>query len=142
MPRRPLAQINGNSIKRKELSPYMRGIITRKHQSGVRTSHISEDLQIPRSTVNNTIEQIPRQNNGKSIPRPGRPKSYTERDKRHILLLIKADPFIKYQDIRQRIGLNLSLYTFLLILKNSGYGHWRAKKQPKLTKEHAKLQLE
>jgi hypothetical protein len=56
MPRRPLAQIDGNSIKRKELSPYVRGIITGKHQNGVKTSHISQQLQIPR------------QNNGKSTP--------------------------------------------------------------------------
>jgi hypothetical protein len=68
MPRRPLAQINNNSIQRKELSPYVRGIITGKHHSGFKTSHISQQLQIPRSTVNDTIQQISRQNNSKSIP--------------------------------------------------------------------------
>ena len=142
MPRRPLGQISGNSIKGKELSPYMRGLITGKHESGIKPSHISQDLQIPRSTIVDTIQQNSTRNEGKSNPRPGRPKSYSERDERHILLLIKRDPFITYQSIRERTGLNLSSRTFLTILKKSGYGHWRAKKRPKLTKEHAKLRLE
>jgi hypothetical protein len=142
MPRRPLAQISGNTSTTKELSPYSRGLIIGKYEAVVSLSQISESLAIPSSTVFDTIQQNSKRNNGKSIPRPGRPKSYTERDKRHIIQLIKRDPFIKYEDIRERTGLNLSSTTFLSILQDSGYGHWRAKKRPKLTKEHAKLRLE
>jgi transposase len=124
------------------LSPYLRGLIIGKHESGINPSQISRDLQIPRTTVNGTIQRILHQNDGKSSPRSGHPQSYTERDKRHIIQLIKRDPFITYQAIRERTGLNVSSTTFLTILKESGYGHWRAKKRPKLTKEHAKLRLE
>jgi transposase len=142
MPRRPLAQISGNTTKGKELTPYSRGLIIGEYNCGVKPSQISRNLQIPRSTVIDTIQQKSKRDDGKSSPRPGRPKSYTERDKRHIIQLIKRDPFITYQAIRERTGLNVSSTTFLTILKESGYGHWRAKKRPKLTKEHAKLRLE
>jgi transposase len=142
MPRRLLAQISGNSTKEKELKPYSRGLIIGEYYSGVKASQISRNLQIPRSTVADSIQQNSKQNNGESSPQPGRPKSYIERDKQHIIQLIKRDPFIKYDNICQRTGLNISSTTFLSILQNSGYGHWQAKKQPKLTKEHAKLWLE
>lgn len=142
MPRRPLSEKSVNITSRKELSPFLRGQIIGKHQSGCNPTQISRDLQIPRSTVNGTINRISHQINGKSSPRPGRPKAYTERDKRHIIQIIKRDPFITYQEIREQSGINLSSPTFLTILKESGYGHWRAKKRPKLTKEHAKLRLE
>jgi hypothetical protein len=123
MPRRPLAQISGNSTKEKELTPYSRGFIIGESYCGVKPSQISRNLQIPRSTVVDSIQQNSKQNDGKSIPRSGRPKSYTERDKRHIIQLIKRDPFIKYDDIRERTGLSISSTTFLSILRNSGYGH-------------------
>jgi transposase len=142
MPRRPLAQISGNITTNNELSPYLRGLIIGKYDAGVTITQISQILEIPSSTVFNTIQRNSKRNDGKSSSRSGRPKSYTERDKRHIIQLIKRDPFINYQDIRERTGLNISSTTFLTILKESGYGHWRAKKRPKLTKEHAKLRLE
>jgi hypothetical protein len=66
MPRRPLAQISGNTTKRSKLSPYLRGLIIGKHNSGRNPTQISQDLQIPRTTINSTIKQNLGQNNGKS----------------------------------------------------------------------------
>lgn len=142
MPRRPLARINGNRTIRKELTTYTRGLIIGKHESGVSMTHISQTLGIPLSTVSETIKRNPERINGESSPRSGRPKSYTERDRRHIIRIIRRDPFITYPALRLRAGLDISSTTFLKILKESGYGHWRAKKRPKLTEEHAKLRLE
>ena len=68
MPRRPLAQISGNTTKRSELSPYLRGLIIGKHDSGITPSQISRDLKIPRTTINGTIQRILHQNDGKSSP--------------------------------------------------------------------------
>jgi IS30 family transposase len=107
MPRLPLAQISGNITKRKELTPYTRGLIIGKHEAGVPISQISHTLGIPSSTVFETIQQNSKRDNGESSPRSGRPKSYTERDKRHIIQLIKRDPFITYPVIRERTGLNV-----------------------------------
>jgi hypothetical protein len=68
MPRRPLAQISGNTSTTKELSPYSRGLIIGKYEAGVSLSQISESLAIPSSTVFDTIQQNSKRNNGKSIP--------------------------------------------------------------------------
>ena len=142
MPRTPLREINGNSTKRKELSPYLRGQIIGKAISGISKHQISQELQIPRSTVICTIQRENALLEGKSSPQSGRPKSYTERDMRHILTIIKRNPFVTYREIRERTGLELSSATLLTIVNKSGYGHWRAKKRPRLLEEHAKMRLE
>ncbi len=108
MPRRPLAQINGNKTNRKELTTYTRGLIIGKHESGVSMTHISQTLGIPLSTVSETIKKNPERINGESIPRSGRPRSYTERDRRHIIRIIRRDPFITYPALRLRAGLDIS----------------------------------
>ena len=125
MPRTPLSKIDDNSIKNKELSEYLRGQIIGKAESGASQRQIAHDLQLPRTTVQCESTQI----NGKSSPRIGRLRTYTERDKRYILTIIKCDPFITYQEICEQTGLRLSAPTFRTILKESGYGHWRAQKK-------------
>jgi transposase len=137
MPRTPLAQIDPNSRIKKELTPFQRGQIIGKAECGLSKHQISRDLQIPRSTIQTILLKNYLQSNGKSFPRSGRPKSYTERDSRHILNIIKADPFVTYSTIRERTGLEVSRRTFLRIIRESGYGHWKAQKRPKLEKEHA-----
>ncbi|WP_206734023.1 hypothetical protein, partial [Stenotrophomonas sp. MA5] len=94
MLRSPLQSINPNIRKGKELSPSQRGIIWGKYSAGVSKSAISRELQIPRTTVYDTIVKYPQRNETHSISRPGRPKKVTERDERHILIIIKGDPFL------------------------------------------------
>jgi len=55
MPRAPLGQISGNITKRKGLNPYKRGLIIGKHESGINPTQISQNLQIPRSTIIDTL---------------------------------------------------------------------------------------
>jgi transposase len=142
MPRTPLAAISTNSNRGKELSPYLRGQIIAYSNCGLNPSQIGRELEIPRSAVRTTLQRDPQRIDGKSCARTGGPKSYTERDSRHILTIIKRNPFVTYRTIREQTGLDVSRRTFLRILKESGYGHWRAQKRPKLTDEHAKIRLE
>lgn len=139
MLRVPLGQINGNRKRGPDLSPYTRGLIIARHQLDLKPRKISYQLQIARSTIYSTIQQEALRDNGNSLSRPGRPRAVSERDKRHILMRIKADPFITYRELRDATDLNISASTFLRILKESGYGHWRARKRPRLTAEHARL---
>jgi hypothetical protein len=85
MPRRPLAQINGNSLKQRELSLFTHGLIIGKRENGAFLSKISQKLQIPVSTISGTIQRNSVRNNGKSSAQSGRPKSYLERDKQHVI---------------------------------------------------------
>ena len=55
MPRAPPGQISGNITKRKELSPYKHGLIIGKHESRINLTQISQNLQIPRSTIIDTL---------------------------------------------------------------------------------------
>ena len=52
MPRTPLSKIDGNSIKNKELSEYLRGQIIGKAESGASQRQIAHDLQLPRILSN------------------------------------------------------------------------------------------
>ena len=139
MPREPLSSIDSNIQKRKELTPYERGVIIGKHSTGCGPTKIATNLQIPRTTVQTTLKQEPVHRQGKSLPRVSRPKSYSAQDKRKVLI-IKQDLFISYRDLQIMSGLALSRKTFYRILKASGYGKWRAKKRPRLTKKSAKIQ--
>jgi hypothetical protein len=100
---------------------------------------ISRVLDIPKSSVQYTIELSPQRLNGASISRSGRPRIINERTKAHILRLIRQNPFILYGEIRAQIPLAPSNSTILRMLKESGYGHWRAKCRPKILEQHANI---
>src|SRR5215471_178226 len=124
MQRAPLGQINGNCRRGPDLSPYICGKIIRSYQLGLKPREISRQLQIRRTTVYSTIRQDVCRNNGNSLPRSGRSRAVSERDKRHILIKIKHDSFIIYRELHDVTDLDISLSTFRRILKESGYGHW------------------
>ncbi|RFU26796.1 hypothetical protein B7463_g9544, partial [Scytalidium lignicola] len=84
-PRRVLSEINGNIIPYKDLSPYMRGKIMGKVEEGKSPAQIAKDLNIPDSTIRDTIFKDKLRNDGKSILRPGRPDKYSERFKRNLI---------------------------------------------------------
>ncbi|KAJ9196306.1 hypothetical protein DTO164E3_6362 [Paecilomyces variotii] len=142
MPRRPLGQIDPNGRRGNELSPYTRGIIMGRVFDKVTPTKIGRDLQIARATIVSTIEKDPERDNGESLLRPGRPEALSPRDKRRVFIEIKRDPFITYDAIRANTGLNYSNTTLLKYVKQSGYGHWKAKKRPYLKPEHAKKRYE
>jgi transposase len=142
MPRVPLGQIDPNNQKRKELSPYTRGLISGYLRCGIKPSKISAELQIPYSTIIFTRDQNDQRNNGNSLTRSGRPKILSERDKNHLFRVIRANPFISYNELREQTSITVSNDTLLRTIRDSGYGHWKAKKRPKLTEEHARLRLE
>ncbi|KAF4222390.1 hypothetical protein CNMCM5878_005672 [Aspergillus fumigatiaffinis] len=142
MQRTPLKEINTNRGRGNELSLYTRGIIRGLREKGSKLQEISDALEIPLTTVQYTLEKEPQRQEGKSRARPGQPNKLSNRDERSILRAIRTDPFISYKDIREKTGVSVSDTTIRRCLKKSGYGHWRAKKRPQLTKEAAKLRLE
>jgi transposase len=142
MPRTPLRAISGNSEARKELSPYIRGQIIAYSEIGLSPHQISQKLEIPRRTVRDTITRNPERKDGESKSRSGRPKVLSERDIRHILALIRQEPFIPYRQIKFELNLSCSTPTIYSALKSSGYGHWMARQRPKLEAQHAKKRYE
>lgn len=56
-PRRPLRAVSGNIVKRKELTPFLRGKILGWHEVGESVYTISQALGILRRTVRDTIDK-------------------------------------------------------------------------------------
>jgi len=75
------------------------------------------------------------------VPRSGRPQVLSTSDKRFLWILIKRNPFIRYREINERLRSSLSRTTLLKMIKESGYGHWKARKRPRLQEEHARKRL-
>ena len=78
--RRPLGVIAGNIEKRKELTPYKRGLILGAKLSGRNEDEISECFKVPESTVQTTIARAAERNEGQSKPQSGRPKCLSDRE--------------------------------------------------------------
>jgi Transposase. len=94
------------------------------------------------NTVETTLRRAPQRNDGESKPRSGRPRTLSERDLRHILCVIRADPYISYRKIKFQTGLTCHSKATFRGLAGTGYGHWLARKRPKLEAKHAKKRYE
>lgn len=142
MPRTPLTPISSNRANRKELEPFQRGIIVGRFLTGQKMVDIQHAMDLPYSTIQTTITRYQSSTTGTSSPRNGRPEILSQSDKRFILLQIKRDPFIRTEDICKLLPTSISPRTVSRMLKESGYGHWKAQKRPRLTEEAAKLRYE
>lgn len=94
-PRRPQRRpFSANNKRNQELKPLERSYIAAAHKYGGTATQIAEDLQRPRSTIYSTLRNASSKQNFESRSRSGRPKIFTDRDKRSIIRLIKKHPFI------------------------------------------------
>jgi transposase len=130
MPRTPLRPIDPNRGRGKELSPYIQGQISAYTAENVLYVEIARRLRIHESTIRSTLKLDSKRCNRESRSRSRRPKALSPRDERHIIMEIKKDPFLTFQDIRVRTRINVLTITFKNYLKKSGYGHWKAAKRP------------
>jgi len=141
MPRTPLKPISGNSSRRKELTPYERGLIVGRSSGGASTAEIRKEFLVPESTIRSTISMAPHLNHGVSKPRSGRPMACSVRKQRHIIRTARAKPDITYEELIEQTGANCSKSTVYRILKEYGLTNWLAKKRPLLREEDAAKRL-
>ena len=99
-PRRPLAPLNNNTIRGPELAPYKRGKIVGLLLTLLSRDKIAAELRISLNMVWYTLDQTSKQQDGKLVPRAGRPKVLNVRDKRTIICLTCANLSIFYKDIQ------------------------------------------
>jgi Transposase len=142
MPRCPLAEISENRAPNCELSPHLRGQIERSRDLGQKGSFTADTLNLAPSTVQYTMDKSTLRNKGNNLTRKGRPKKYTERDRRQIVNFVQINPKSTYEDIRQNLRIYLSYDTLGRIHDSVGIKNWRAKGRPKLKPEHAKVQYD
>jgi transposase len=103
MPRRPLEEINTNSRRGTELSPYVRSKVATLRAEGITISEIADRVKISENNVKWTVKLDLQHNNSITLKRSGRPKKYTERDKRQIIHFIQVYLKSIYVDIRQNL---------------------------------------
>jgi hypothetical protein len=115
-PRTPLSQISGNNSPRIEHSSYTRGQIIGMRDGGQKWKAISRYLRVPISTCQRIYSRKDTNPDGLSQHRIGRPKTYSERDKRHIVRLVRIEPYITYKTTKtsdriDSLNSNLSSYS-------------------------------
>ena len=140
-PRRPLGLISGNVGKKKELTPYKRGLIVGAKIAGRSEGEISECFNLPDSTVRTTIIRAAERIDGQSKPRSGRPLCLSDREERILIRYIRAHPKDEFKQVKEGTGLQISNGTIKNICRRYGITHWRARKRPALDLSHVKARL-
>src|SRR3954451_11277089 len=139
--RTPFKEISGNRPNRKHLNPYWRGVIAGEARTGGTPTEIAKDLKLDRETIRRTISLDQLRDEGKSLPREPRGKSYTPLDERHILHWVRRHPKSTYQEVIDACNLSCKKTTVKKILKTHGITNWKCKRRPLLTALHAKKRL-
>jgi hypothetical protein len=139
--RTALGAIDGNRPRGKDTSPYTRGKIVGMAEDGASASKIQAQYGVSRKAVRGSIAQDSQRPEGKSLPCSGCPPTYTDRDER--LMLRNLRLFLKstFEDRQTESGVKMSNSTIKRLAQKHGLHHWRAKKRPELTEEHAAERL-
>ncbi|CAJ0828617.1 12928_t:CDS:2 [Entrophospora sp. SA101] len=115
-------------MRRKELSVAQREQIIGAYISGVRQKVISAQLDIPTSTINDTIKLY--KETGYATPEkyPGRPKLLTQRDTRTLQRIVHDNRFSPLGDITNKfnfhLNTNLHYNTVRKYLRDEGLEEW------------------
>jgi hypothetical protein len=123
------------------MSPYLRGKVMGMAIHGVSPTEIALGMRLDRGTVSYTILQDDLRDEGKTLPKAPRRKSYTPYDERHLLRHVRLFPKDTYAQVIKACGLGCRKSTVKKILAKYGIANWRAKKRPLLTEEHAAKRL-
>lgn len=128
--------------KRRELTDFERGEIVGLHKGGFSQKKITEILNFPKSTVGDIIKKYNELGLTSTIPRSGRPKILTERDKRHLVKIIKANRNLTLTEITEKfnktLNFSISERTVQRVLHDEGYSGHAAKKKPFISEQNRK----
>ena len=139
--RSPLASISTNRRSNTELTPYQRGEIIGRRATGQSQYQIAAHVGLSRSTIQYTLDHQKSRPDGLSTPRAGHPLKFTARETRSMLRCVRIHPKMAFAERRAHCDTKMSNSHIKNICREAGLTHWRAKKRPELTAEHAYLQL-
>lgn len=140
-PRTPLAPLDINRSFRKEFTPFQRGQISAFKASGRTITEIAQCMSCAPAVIHYNLAKEPQRDQGKDLPRSGRPQALNRTQKRNILRVIRTNPKITYRALAAEVGVECHRKTLYRFLTNYGFMNWRAAKRPYLTAEHAALRL-
>lgn len=119
-PRQPLSKVAPQRPRGTELSPYLRGRIVESARQGESQSAIAKRLDIPRSTVQNTIKVNGKRVDGKTQPRSGRPRKTDARDFRRLQRYMATNQKATYDMILADTELPVGKTSLKEMLKSLG----------------------
>jgi len=121
MPQRNNQRQNTQSRKpRPQLTPFEKGQILQASRDGYSAHQIAQDFDREPSTITRWLKKASSQPQGQSLPRTGRPKSWSVRDQRRITRLIRQHPFWSYKRVKRELRLKLSVTTIHRIIQPLG----------------------
>jgi hypothetical protein len=103
--RTPLGASDGNRVRGKEYSPYIRGQIIRASRAGIREVSIKREFRVSRGGIKSTIGYKLSRLDGTTQPRIRAPKTYTQRDRRIMLRNLRLYPKLSFNKRRTATGL-------------------------------------
>jgi transposase len=135
-------EISGNRGRSCELSPLARAGIIAKHEAGCTHKEIAQEFSCAKRTVIRTINRWKNHNTVTSLPRSGRPEVLNRAQKRAVVRFTRRLPKVEYIDLQKETETkHVSRATLYRLLKKHSITKYRAKRRPKLDRDHTKLRL-
>ena len=137
--RTPLGQISTNRRRGPDLSPYQRGQIIGLISAGLSKRKIVTQLRLSNGAIQYTLRCQKSRPDRISAPHPGHPPKFTSRETRKMLRCVRIYPKMTFAKCRAYCDTKISNSHIKNLCRETGLSHWRAKKRPELSEEHAKL---
>ena len=128
--------------ERQELTEFERGLIIGGYLFGHSEREIEEITAHPKSTIHDTIERYCETGTVTPAPRTGRPPILTDRDKRHLEIVVRTNRRQTIKQIHtnfvQSTGTAVSEWTVKRALYESGYNSRVAARKPLISSKNKK----
>jgi transposase len=132
-------------VKTKELTDFERGKVIGLHEAGDSERTISAKTGYGKTTIHNIITKYHKTGAVSIAPRSGRPKKLTERDKRHLKIIIaknRREPEEKIREIFIESTENtVCRRTMQESLYEMGYNSCTALRKPNISEQNRKIRL-
>lgn len=107
-------------MPRSQIDDFEKGRIYEAFQSGQSARSIAIRFKRAPSTITRTIRNIESRGHSQSLPRTGRPQTWTSRDQRHIERFVRKYPFWSYTKVQKVLHSRFSVPTIRRILAPLG----------------------
>ncbi|GBC31699.2 IS630 family transposase [Rhizophagus irregularis DAOM 181602=DAOM 197198] len=132
-------------VKTRELSDFERGRVIGFYEAGDSERTISEKTGYGKTTIHNIISKYKKTGAFSIASRSGRPKKLTERDKRHLKVIVtqnRREPVEKIvKNFAESTGKVICKNTMKNTLYNMGYHSCTALRKPNVSERNRKIRL-
>ena len=128
-----------------ELSSDLKSRIIAKYTDGTSYAKISEQLNVPKPTVQSIIKKFKEYGSTVNLPRSGRPRKIPEKMVRRLVRATRKNPRTTRRDMQAQLaedGITVCVNTVSNVMHENGLTGRRPRKTPFLKKTHLKARLQ